>query len=68
MINIYFYLKPSDSEQNVEDLEMVVLVDSGDKIMGRALLWTDVEGRKLLDRVYYINDKDRYILITTIKY
>ena len=51
----------------VEDLEMVVLVDSGDKIMGRALLWTDVEGRKLLDRVYYINDKDYYKFINLAK-
>ena len=51
----------------VEDLEMVVLVDSEDKIMGRALLWTDDEGRKLLDRVYYINDKDYYKFINLAK-
>ncbi len=51
----------------VNDLEMVVLVDSEDKIMGRALLWTDDEGRKLLDRVYYINDKDYYKFINLAK-
>jgi len=51
----------------VEDLEMVVLVDSEDKIMGRALLWTDNEGRKLLDRVYYIYDKDYYKFINLAK-
>jgi hypothetical protein len=44
----------------VKDLEIVVLLDSENKIMGRALLWTDEEGRKLLDRIYYINDKDYY--------
>ena len=45
----------------VSGLEVVVLVNSVNsvnKIIGRALLWTDTEGRKLLDRVYYINDSD----------
>ena len=51
----------------VEDLEMVVLVDSENKIIGRSLLWTDVEGRKILDRVYYINDKDYYKFINLAK-
>jgi hypothetical protein len=51
----------------VENLKMIVLVDSENKIMGRALLWTDDEGRKLLDRVYYINDKDYYKFINLAK-
>jgi hypothetical protein len=51
----------------VEDLKMVILLDSENKIMGRALLWTDDEGRKLLDRVYYINDKDYYKFINLAK-
>lgn len=51
----------------VNDLEMVVLVDSENKIMGRALLWTDVEGRRFLDRVYYINDKDYYRFVNLAK-
>jgi hypothetical protein len=58
LVDFYLYVK---------DLEMVVLVDSESKIMGRALLWTDVEGRKLLDRVYYINDKDYYKFINLAK-
>jgi hypothetical protein len=58
LVEFYLYVK---------DLEMVVLVDSENKIMGRALLWTDVEGRKLLDRVYYINDKDYYKFINLAK-
>jgi len=51
LIDFYLYVK---------DLEIVVLLDSENKIMGRSLLWTDEEGRKLLDRIYYINDKDYY--------
>lgn len=58
LVDFYLYVK---------DLEMVVLVDSENKIMGRALLWTDDEGRKLLDRVYYINDKDYYKFINLAK-
>lgn len=49
LVDFYLYVK---------DLEMVVLSDSKNKIMARALLWTDVDGRKFLDRVYYIYDKD----------
>jgi hypothetical protein len=58
LVDFYLYVK---------DLEMLVLVDSESKIMGRALLWTDDEGRKLLDRVYYINDKDYYKFINLAK-
>lgn len=49
LVEFYLYVK---------DLEMVVLSDSKNKIMARALLWTDVDGRKFLDRVYYVYDKD----------
>ena len=51
----------------VSDLEMVVLLDSDNKIMARALLWTDTDGRRLLDRVYYIYDKDYYKFINLAK-
>ena len=51
----------------VEKLEMVVLLDSENKILGRSLLWLDDEGRKFLDRVYYINDKDYYKFISIAK-
>lgn len=58
LVDFYLYVK---------DLEMLVLVDSESKIIGRALLWTDDEGRRLLDRVYYINDKDYYKFINLAK-
>ena len=58
LVEFYLYVK---------DLEMVVLLDSENKIIGRSLLWTDVEGRKILDRVYYINDKDYYKFINLAK-
>lgn len=58
LVEFYLYVK---------DLEMVVLLDSENKIMGRALLWTDTEGRKLLDRVYYSYDKDYYKFINLAK-
>lgn len=58
LVEFYLYVK---------DLEMVVLLDSENKIMGRALLWTDIEGRKLLDRVYYSYDKDYYKFINLAK-
>ena len=29
---------------------------TGDKIVGRALLWTDVDGKKWIDRIYTIKD------------
>lgn len=58
LVDFYLYVK---------DLEMVVLLDSENKIMGRALLWTDTESRKFLDRVYYINDKDYYKFINLAK-
>lgn len=58
LVEFYLYIK---------DLQMVVLLDSDDKILGRALLWTDDEGKKLLDRVYYINDKDYFKFVTLAK-
>lgn len=32
---------------------------NGEKLLGRALLWTDVDGKKLMDRIY--TTKDNYI-------
>lgn len=51
----------------VRKLEVVVLLSSDNKILGRSLLWTDVEERKFLDRVYYTNDKDYYKFIKLAK-
>lgn len=42
------------------DCKVVVLLDKENHILGRALLWEDTEGRKILDRVYYVYDKDYY--------
>lgn len=50
---IKFYL-------NIPDLQIVVLLNSENKISARAFLWTDEEGRKLLDRVYYIHSSDYF--------
>ena len=38
--------------------EILVLLDENDGIMGRSLVWTDHQNRKIMDRVYYIYDSD----------
>lgn len=42
---------------NPEVCQMVIL-KNGDKLIGRALLWTDINGKKWLDRIY--TEKDSY--------
>jgi hypothetical protein len=42
---------------------VIVLLDDDNKILGRALLWKDSEGRMIMDRVYYVYDKDYYKFI-----
>jgi hypothetical protein len=37
--------------------KLLVLENEDGKILGRALLWEDSEGRKIMDRVYYSFDK-----------
>lgn len=37
---------------NPETVRMLIAVDSDDKLIGRALLWTTVKGEKFMDRVY----------------
>lgn len=51
----------------IRGLNMVVLLNNENKILGRALLWEDVEGRKFLDRIYYINDWDYFKFIDLAK-
>jgi hypothetical protein len=51
----------------VGDLEMVVLLNSENQIIGRALLWVDDKSRKFLDRVYYIYDADYFKFIRLAK-
>jgi hypothetical protein len=45
---------------NPEVCSLLILKEKNDssKIIGRALLWTTVEGKKFLDRIYTINDSD----------
>ena len=40
-------------------VSLLVLLDNG-LILGRALVWKDYQGRIIMDRVYYIYDKDYY--------
>ena len=58
LVDFYLYVK---------DLEMVVLLNTENQIIGRALLWTDDKNRKFLDRVYYIYDADYYKFVRLAK-
>jgi hypothetical protein len=39
---------------------ILVLINSNDEILGRALVWVDHMNRTIMDRVYYVFDKDYY--------
>lgn len=39
---------------------LLVLLDEAGSILGRALLWEDESRRKIMDRVYFVYDKDYY--------
>lgn len=41
--------------KNPEVCQMIIMLDSEDKLVARALLWTDKLGEKLVDRIYYMN-------------
>lgn len=43
--------------QNVEKISMLLMVNSNNKLMGRALLWT-FEDVKVMDRIYTIDDDE----------
>jgi len=46
--------------ENPEVCQLLIFKSlAGDKLLGRALLWTDVDGKKLMDRIY--TTKDNYI-------
>lgn len=48
--------------ENPEVCQLLIFMNvTGDKINGRALLWTDVDGKKWIDRIY--TSKDNYILL-----
>ena len=58
LLDFYLYIK---------DLQVIVLLNSEKKIIGRALLWKDTEGRMIMDRVYYVYDADYYKFINLAK-
>jgi hypothetical protein len=49
--------------QYCPDVKLLVLLDKESAILGRALLWKDIEGRNIMDRVYFVYDKDYYKFI-----
>jgi len=48
--------------ENIDLVSMLVMFDKGDKVLGRALLWSGIEingeSRDLLDRIYTVRDSD----------
>jgi hypothetical protein len=46
--------------QYCPSVKLLVLLDSNSEVLGRALLWEDVEKRKIMDRVYFVYDKDYF--------
>ena len=50
--------------ENSDVCQLLIFTNTtGDKISGRALLWTDVDGKKWIDRVY--TSKDNYMQLFT---
>lgn len=50
-----------------KSVELIVLFNNDNRIVGRALLWTDTDGRKIMDRVYYTKDSYYYHFIRYAK-
>jgi hypothetical protein len=46
--------------QYCPSVKLLVLLDSESSILGRSLLWIDDDGRKIMDRVYFVYDKDYF--------
>ena len=40
--------------------KILVLVNSDNSIKGRCLIWTDIDGKKIMDKVYYNTESDYY--------
>lgn len=47
--------------------KILVLLNDEDEILGRALFWVDSEDRTIMDRVYYVFDKDYFKFIKYAK-
>jgi hypothetical protein len=41
-------------------VKLLVLTNEENEILGRALLWVDESGRKIMDRIYFVYDKDYF--------
>lgn len=57
-VEIYSYIK---------NLKLLVLLNEESHIVGRALIWVDKEGRKIMDRVYFTKDLYYYKFIKWAK-
>jgi hypothetical protein len=47
--------------------KVLILLNDEDEILGRSLFWVDSEGRTIMDRVYYVFDKDYFKFINYAK-
>lgn len=47
--------------KNPDVCKLLILVNTNNKLIGRALLWTDITGKKWIDRIY--TNKDNYISV-----
>lgn len=54
--------------QNPDSCSLLILKnEAGDKIIGRALVWTLSDGKKTMDRIYTIKDSDKLLFETYAK-
>jgi hypothetical protein len=53
--------------KNPEVCQMIIMTDNEDKLVARALLWTDKLGNKISDRIYYISQSIEKKMIKWIR-
>jgi len=58
-------MRHSESQKLLEfysqnDINLLILVNNSNKILGRALLWDTIEGYKIMDRIYTVDDSIIY--------
>lgn len=53
--------------ENPEVCQLIIMLDEKDQLICRALLWTDEKGRKIVDRIYYMNLHLERSLINWVK-
>lgn len=53
--------------QYCPSVKLLVLLDQKKQILGRALIWEDYMGRKIMDRIYYVYDKDYFHFVRWAK-